>query len=211
MKLSKIILALIVVATLGTAKGQELVVNGGFETGDFTGWTTQDSANGTHFFVDTDTPNSGSYDAHFGNAGGQLDYITQNLATTIGETYQLSFYLNNQGDPSNEFYGNIGGTLSGTWDGTSLTAGGAEDFLSGGGTTFIDLANVNATFSYSQYTTSFTATSTSTPLTFGAWHVPSHFFLDDISVIVAPEPSTWVLLLGGLGLLAFWRVRSHKA
>jgi hypothetical protein len=31
------------------------------------------------------------------------------------------------------------------------------------------------------------------------------FDADD--VVVVPEPSTWVLLLGGLGLLAFWRTR----
>ncbi|MCE0522119.1 MAG: PEP-CTERM sorting domain-containing protein [Methylacidiphilales bacterium] len=28
-----------------------------------------------------------------------------------------------------------------------------------------------------------------------------------LTVTVAPEPSTWALLLGGLGLLAFWRLR----
>jgi len=27
----------------------------------------------------------------------------------------------------------------------------------------------------------------------------------------APEPSTWALCLGGLGLLAFWRLRTRRA
>jgi hypothetical protein len=29
-------------------------------------------------------------------------------------------------------------------------------------------------------------------------------------VLVAPEPSTWAMLLGGLGLLAFWRMRARR-
>jgi len=35
----------------------------------------------------------------------------------------------------------------------------------------------------------------------------------DIQVLpaAAPEPSTWALLLGGLGMLAFWRMRTRRA
>jgi hypothetical protein len=36
-------------------------------------------------------------------------------------------------------------------------------------------------------------------------------FSASFSPAAAPEPSTWALLLGGLGLLAFWRNRTHRA
>jgi hypothetical protein len=32
-----------------------------------------------------------------------------------------------------------------------------------------------------------------------------------LDVAAAPEPSTWALMLGGLGLLAFWRTRARRA
>ena len=35
--------------------------------------------------------------------------------------------------------------------------------------------------------------------------------ITSFSVTTIPEPSTWTLLLGGLGLLAFWRVRTRRA
>ena len=35
-------------------------------------------------------------------------------------------------------------------------------------------------------------------------------YISGISVAAAPEPSTWAMLLGGLGLLAFWRVRTRR-
>ena len=36
------------------------------------------------------------------------------------------------------------------------------------------------------------------------------FELTNDSVAAVPEPSTWALLFGGLGLLTLWRVRGHR-
>jgi hypothetical protein len=74
------------------------VSNGGFETGDFTGWTlaTSNQGGGTHVRTTFDFANvhypthGGTYDAAFGNPF-HLDTITQTLATVPGTTYVLSY------------------------------------------------------------------------------------------------------------------------
>jgi MYXO-CTERM domain-containing protein len=46
----------------------------------------------------------------------------------------------------------------------------------------------------------------------GPYYVSGRSFAWELSnVQAAPEPSTWALLLGGLGLLAFWRTRTRRA
>src|SRR6202011_3988465 len=75
----------------------ELVVNGGFETGDFTGWTVSDP-NG--IVIDNTDPNSGNADASLGT-GGATGTLSQTLATTAGTLYQISYFLHNQ-DSTNQ-------------------------------------------------------------------------------------------------------------
>ena len=74
--------------------GQPLVQNGGFETGDFTGWTLVGDA-GTVNYVDTGTyitPHSGSYAAAMGQVT-TLANLSQTLPTSAGQTYLLSMWL----------------------------------------------------------------------------------------------------------------------
>src|ERR1700683_3308162 len=69
----------------------DLITNGGFETGDFSGWSA-----GSEVFIDTTFPNSGCCDAAFEasssdpTANGTL---SQSIATTVGESYTLNFYV----------------------------------------------------------------------------------------------------------------------
>ncbi len=73
--------------------GQPLVQNGGFETGDFTGWTQSGNpaytsvTSGNSRFV-----HSGTYGAALGPSGS-LGYLSQTLPTFAGQNYLLSLWV----------------------------------------------------------------------------------------------------------------------
>src|SRR5690349_18513809 len=76
------------------ARAQESVMNGGFETGDFTNWTVVDNSGDT--FVDNGSntgiaPHSGSYLAALGPVRS-LGSLSQTLITATGQSYLLSLW-----------------------------------------------------------------------------------------------------------------------
>lgn len=75
--------------------GQPLVQNGGFETGNFTGWTQ--SGNTAYTTVATGNAtfdHSGVHGAQLGPSGTP-GYLSQTITTAAGQNYLLSFWLRN--------------------------------------------------------------------------------------------------------------------
>jgi PKD repeat protein len=143
-----------------------LVQNGGFETGDFTGWTLASAASNTlNTFVDNGSqseivPHSGKNLAASGSLGS-LSYLSQTLATSKGAPYLLSLWLNSpDGQSPNQF------------------------LVSWNGTTLFNETNVPTTgWTNLQFLVS--ATGTGTVLKFGFRNDPSYLGLDDVSVVPA--------------------------
>jgi hypothetical protein len=146
-------------ATLIVA-GPNLMANGGFETGDFSGWTRSGDPSFTGVITgmpDGRTIHSGTHAAQIGPSGG-LGYFAQTLATTVGTSYTLDFWLSH---PS--------------------TDTGTEWLVQVGGTTLRDVVD-GPNFNYTEFTFAFTATSSMTTVQFGFLEIPAYFYLDDVSV-----------------------------
>jgi Pro-kumamolisin, activation domain/Viral BACON domain len=144
--------------------GQSIVANGGFETGNFSGW----NLNATTTQVGKTKPliHSGKYGADLGQLD-TLGYLSQNVPTIAGQTYLLSLWLDN---PVNTF-GATPNEFQVQWEGNTI-----YDAIDLPFTVWTNLQFV------------VTATTTGSELQFGFQDEPSYLGLDDISVkpIVIP-------------------------
>jgi hypothetical protein len=181
--------ALVTAAPLQAAN---LVVNPGFETGDFTGWTPIPNADPTLSFFGVQgggVGNGSAFAAYFAGATPGFDGISQTFVTTPGQTYTLSYFLNIDGSSpiSNEFQVYFNGVQ------------------------VQDLINQDTAGSYVQYTfASLNATGASATLLFQANNLPSFSYLDDVSLTLnaapgVPEPASLVLTFAGILSLGAWR------
>jgi hypothetical protein len=166
-------MALMASAAAVSASATELVTNGGFETGDFSGWTNF----GNTGFTGVQTgnfngvnPTEGGHQSYFGPVGS-TGGITQTIATVGGNHYTFSFDL----------FGFVGGNFySAAFDGVTLLSG------SGG------------TGGYGSHVFDVVASGDSTAVTFTFQHNPSFYLLDNVSVSGGvPEPASWALMLSG--------------
>ena len=188
-------LLVIVAATLlllcaPMAFGQNLVSNGSFESGSFSGWTTGGNFEDTEVvsgaFYDYSGAQQGNFYAVLGPVGSD-GTLSQTLATSPGTTYTFSFWLASVGDSPSDF--------SASWDGNQV----------------LSLTNPNTGANWSLF--SFTETGTgSDTISFSFRDDPAYIGLDNISVVAqtgtTPEPSS--LLLMGSGVIGLAGVIRRK-
>jgi hypothetical protein len=188
-------------------RAQNLVQNGGFETGNrgtatVADWTVNlnnctgtvgdpavaPSLGRTYVFPGPLTadnpyydvqpvPHTGYSDMWFGAPDTCMPSVSQTLATVAGQSYLLDYWLN----------------LNSSW-GTESTDNSL--IVNAGGSNLFSGAITNYSWTESQYV--FTATGSSTLLEFFGTNPPGGTELDDVSVTAVPEPASLVLLATGL-------------
>jgi subtilase family serine protease len=164
-------------ALVGLA-GTSIVQNGGFETGNFNGWTlVGNTTNGSTIYnavvsagsfgdnSGTNFIHSGTYGAFLGD--NQIATLSQKLNTFPGQIYLLSFWLDN---PTN---GSVQQFLV-NWNTNSP------------GVNRIYYLTNPPVMPWTNIAMVVTATGTNTTLQFGAENVPDGFGLDDITVTPLP-------------------------
>ena len=154
---------LLIGSLFSPAVAQELIVNGGFETGDFTGWSNP----GAGVVNDNAAPHSGLRNARFPTAT-----LSQTFATVPGSRYIFSYFLGHTG-------ANIFNSMT-----VNLTDGSSPTIVQ-------NLANVGP-LAYSQVVFSYVATATSATIRFTSTAVNGaglggRFILDDVSFQKVPE------------------------
>ena len=165
-------LALMLSLSISSAFALNLVTNGGFETGDFSGWVK----NGKYMYVLNTNPASGSYAAALGTAKGLGSLTQTGLNTLPGLEYELRFNLATSGGAPSLFIAMVNGvTLYST--------------------------NIHSNQPYSTRSLNFMAGALPTDIAFLARNDVGAFSLDNVSVDLAPIPEPSTLLLLGLGLL----------
>lgn len=175
--------AAVVLGVAGTASAANVVVNGGFETGDFSGWT-QFGNTGFTEVTGGGYANTGSYGAAFGPIGS-IGGVTQVLALSAGDVVNVSFALLNTGGTPNEF-----------------------KFILDGQTLHSEL-NADA-FGYITYSFSGILIGSDDPeLRIETQQDPGWWGVDDVSVRVVPLPTGAGLGMAGLIGLAAFRRRAH--
>ncbi len=188
-----VIVAVMVCITLMAPStfAQNLLSNGSFESGSFSGWTTGGNFEDTEVVSGAFYDYTGAEDGTFYAALGPVSSagtLSQTFTDTPGNQYTFSFWFGSVGDNPSSF--------SASWDGTPV----------------LSLTNPNTGANWTEYT--FTETGTgSDNISFSFRDDPGYMALDNVSVSgptgqSVPEPSS--LLLLGSGVIGLGGVIRRK-
>jgi hypothetical protein len=235
-RLTALLVSSLALAASTNANSIQLIVNGGFETGNFTGWNAQTEAGGDGpFLVSSGTtaplsgrstagPSSGTFYAIADqNDTVAASVLTQGFTVAAGASsvvVSFDLFVNNFSS---------GGVVTGPIDFKKDTQFGTVDLLTGTANAFSTApADVLRNFyqgaddpsiisnPYTTYTfdiTSLVSAGGRYQIRFG--DVASQDFIamgvDNVSVTetVAPEPATFLLIVPALGALAAWKRRPY--
>lgn len=188
------LLAGLALPLIASAASTNLVTNGGFEAGSFTGWTVAGNTKITSDYgVDCSSgiEASGSCAAYFGEPTTATT-LTQSIAVAAAAQYTISFAISQAfGVPSSEYKN----AFTATFNGVSLTSG----------SQLPDSEDVNGNPVYTTYSYTVTTTAAgSDALAFSFRDDDGLYLLDNVSVVsnAAAVPETSTTMLMGAGLLA---------
>ena len=206
---SRLIVGVACMVFLTAHADANLITNGSFELGGFVnqGGATMILIPGSTSITDwtvvgdqlawIDSGNPWGLSAQDGNrfldltaypAGAPFGGVSQNIATTAGQQYELSFYL---------------GTYTQRWGGPPVS------ILASGGNTSqnFTVSTTSTSSTWTPFSMIFTATSANTAVTLNGSAGFQYIGLDNVSVEQVggspiPEPGTYALLTTGLALFA---------
>lgn len=192
----------------GASTATTIVTNGGFESGDFSGWAVTSTGDHPQVVIPYNSsatypngafgenippaPGGGTYGAYFVSDSG-TDTISQVVTLLPGQKYEISFDLYG---PKNGRNNTFDATLQSSVDSFLSPLFSAKALASG----WTEYSAIFAADANSPYTLSFSFRGLGIPA--------SDFVLDNAAIQAVPEASTWAMMVFGflgVGFLAYRR------
>lgn len=180
-----------------------LIVNGGFETGDSSGWSVTLVGSSTATVISSSPPYYSAYEgtkqiALSTSRGTFGSNIYQDISTTAGSNYEISFAVRPSGSFGSTFGVSIDGSQLGSWQGSDA---------------IFANSSVPPVLDYHPFSLSFNAVNAVTRVSFGWVDNQASWYLDKVAVTASassvPLPAAfWLLGSGITGLICMARRKS---